>query len=47
VVFEVRIVSYLEGDGIFIPSGPSSAHEARSITPGTRLIMVEDNLEDC
>ena len=44
--FRGRVVSYVEGDGIFIPSGPSSAHRARSITPGTRLVMVEDHLED-
>jgi quercetin dioxygenase-like cupin family protein len=37
-----RVVSYNEGDGIFIPSGSSSAHRATKITPGTRLLMVED-----
>jgi quercetin dioxygenase-like cupin family protein len=37
--FGGRVVFYTEGDGIFIPSGPSSAHRARSITPGTRLVM--------
>src|SRR5215831_3026315 len=36
--FGGRVVSYAEGDGIFIPSGPSSAHRALSITPGTRLV---------
>ena len=35
-------VSYKEGDGIFIPSGSFTAHRATSITPGTRLVMVED-----
>jgi quercetin dioxygenase-like cupin family protein len=43
--FGGRVVFYTEGDGIFIPSGPSSAHRARSITPGTRLVMVEEILE--
>ena len=37
-----RVISYKEGDGIFIPSGPASAHRASSITPGTRLVMVEE-----
>src|SRR5262245_45840434 len=37
-----RIISFSEGDGLFIPSGGSSAHRARSITPGTRLVMVEE-----
>ena len=37
-----RVVSFSEGDGIFIPSGQSSAHRATSITPGTRLLMVEE-----
>ena len=40
--FGGRIVSFKEGDGIFIPSGQSSAHKATSITPGTRLVMVEE-----
>ena len=37
-----KVVSFSEGDGIFLPSGQSSAHRATSITPGTRLVMVED-----
>jgi quercetin dioxygenase-like cupin family protein len=37
-----RIVSYVEGDGIFIPSGQATAHKACSITPGTRIVMVEE-----
>jgi quercetin dioxygenase-like cupin family protein len=37
-----RVVSFTEGDGIFIPSGQSSAHRATSITPGIRLVMVEE-----
>jgi quercetin dioxygenase-like cupin family protein len=40
--FGGRVVSYAEGDGVFIPSGPSSAHKANSIIPGTRLVMVEE-----
>jgi quercetin dioxygenase-like cupin family protein len=42
IEFGGRVVSYAEGDGIFIPSGQSSAHKACSITPGTRLVMVEE-----
>ena len=37
-----KVVSFSEGDGIFLPSGQSSAHRATSITPGTRLVMVEE-----
>lgn|SRR5262245_27733314 len=40
--FGGRVVSYAECDGIFIPSGHESAHKARSITPGTRLVLVEE-----
>jgi quercetin dioxygenase-like cupin family protein len=36
-----KVVSYAEGDGIFIPTGASTAHRATSITPGTRLMIVE------
>ena len=37
-----QAVSFSAGDGLFIPAGPTSAHRAVSITPGTRLLMVED-----
>lgn len=42
IEFGAKVVSYVEGDGIFIPSGSSSAHKARWINPGTRLVMVEE-----
>jgi len=42
IEFSRKVVSYAEGDGIFIPSGSASAHRASSITPGTRLVMVEE-----
>ena len=42
VDFQGSIVSYPEGSGIFIPPGASSAHKARSLTPVTRLVLVED-----
>ena len=42
IEFGARVVSYVEGDGIFIPSGSSSAHKARWINPGTCLVMVEE-----
>jgi len=42
IEFDGSVVSYAEGDGIFIASGQSNAHKARSIIPGTRLVMVED-----
>jgi len=37
-----KVVSYAEGDGIFIASGQANSHRACSITPGTRLVMVEE-----
>jgi len=37
-----KIVSFREGDGIFIPAGPATAHHATMIIPGTRLLFVED-----
>ena len=40
--FNGRALSFSTGDGLFIPSGAASAHRAISITPGTRLLMVED-----
>lgn len=40
--FRGHVVSYPEGCGIFIPSGASGAHKARSLTPVTRLVLVED-----
>ena len=36
------IVSFREGDGVFIPAGSSTAHRATMIIPGTRLLFVED-----
>jgi quercetin dioxygenase-like cupin family protein len=42
IEFNGQVVSYSAGDGIFIPSGADSAHRGRVITPGTRLVMVED-----
>ena len=37
-----QVVSFREGDGIFIPTGPATAHHATMILPGTRLLFVED-----
>lgn len=42
VDFRGQIVRYAEGSGIFIPSGSSSGHKARSVTPVVRLVLVED-----
>jgi quercetin dioxygenase-like cupin family protein len=36
------VLSFAAGDGLFLPSGVESQHRAVSITPGTRLLMVED-----
>jgi hypothetical protein len=40
VDFQGQIVNYKAGEGLFIPQG--QAHKARSLTPVTQLILVED-----
>lgn len=40
--FNGELITFAAGDGLFIPSGRSSAHRAVSIIPGTQLVMVED-----
>lgn len=40
--FQGHLVRYLEGSGIFIPSGSASRHKGRSITPTVLLFLVED-----
>ncbi len=40
--FRGRTVAYPEGSGIFIPPGQAGAHKARSLSPVTRLVLVED-----
>jgi len=40
--FRGRVVTYREGDGLFIPPGPEGGHKARSLTPVARLVLVED-----
>jgi quercetin dioxygenase-like cupin family protein len=42
VDFRGRVIRFPEGSGLFIPSGPSSGHKARSVTPVVRLVLVED-----
>jgi quercetin dioxygenase-like cupin family protein len=34
--------AFTAGDGLFLPPGAPNAHRGVTITPGTRLIMVED-----
>jgi quercetin dioxygenase-like cupin family protein len=36
------VFPFATGDGLFIPAGAATQHRAVSITPGTRLLMVED-----
>jgi len=36
------VLSFSAGDGLFLPAGAASAHRGVAITPGTRLVMVED-----
>jgi quercetin dioxygenase-like cupin family protein len=40
--FNGTLLSFAAGDGLFIPPGAANAHRAVTITPGTRLVMVED-----
>jgi quercetin dioxygenase-like cupin family protein len=40
--FNGQVITFAQGDGIFIPAGPASSHRAVAITPGTRLLMVEN-----
>lgn len=40
--FDGKIISYGEGAGIFIPTGTSTKHKARSVTPSVQLFLVED-----
>jgi hypothetical protein len=36
------VLSFSAGDGLFIPPGAANAHRGVVITPGTRLVLVED-----
>lgn len=40
--FDGQIVRYRQGSGIFIPTGASTKHKARSVTPTVQLFLVED-----
>ena len=40
--FDGKIVNYIQGSGIFIPTGTLTKHKARSITPSVQLFLVED-----
>ncbi len=40
--FNGQVLEVAAGDGLFIPSGVASQHRGIFITPGTRLVMVED-----
>ncbi|HEU4618960.1 MAG TPA: cupin domain-containing protein [Gammaproteobacteria bacterium] len=42
IEFDGRMLSFGAGDGFFIPAGAPSKHRGVAITPGTRLVMVED-----
>lgn len=37
-----QVLTFQAGDGIFLPAGVAAKHRAVSITPGTRLVMVEE-----
>ena len=36
------VYSFEAGDGLFLPPGAETRHRGVAITPGTRLVMVED-----
>lgn len=40
--FDGKIVHYIQGSGIFIPTGALTKHKARSVTPFVQLFLVED-----
>lgn len=40
--FHGRLLRYPEGAAIFIPSGATSGHKARSITPRVQMFLIED-----
>jgi quercetin dioxygenase-like cupin family protein len=42
VSFDGDMISYVAGDVMLIPAGPSTKHRATSITQGTQLLMIED-----
>lgn len=36
------VQEFTAGDGLYIPSGPSSAHRGVWIKPGTQLLMIDE-----
>jgi quercetin dioxygenase-like cupin family protein len=42
ISFNGEVVSFKEGDGLFIPSGAASKDRSVAISSGTQLLMVED-----
>lgn len=42
VQFHGGTVTYRAGDGLLIPPGYEHGHKARSLTPITRVVLVED-----
>jgi ethanolamine utilization protein EutQ (cupin superfamily) len=42
--FQGQVLEFRAGDGLFIPAGAAHGHRAVSIVPGTRLLMVEEEL---
>ena len=43
ISFDGEITDFRAGDGLFIPPGAGHRHRAVSITPGTRLLMIEED----
>jgi quercetin dioxygenase-like cupin family protein len=42
VDFQGHVITYQQGEGLFIPAGNQGAHKARARTPVVRLFLVED-----
>ena len=42
ISFDGTVISFKEGDGIFIPAGAESKHRSVAISSGTQLLMIED-----
>jgi hypothetical protein len=40
--FHGQVITYQQGEGLFIPPGAQSGHKARSVTPVVRLVLVEN-----
>ena len=42
ISFNGNVISFKEGDGLFIPAGAECKHRSVAISSGTQLLMIED-----